>query len=142
MSKHDLRARSIYHHKRESIDAYLAVVFAALAVSHWIEHHTGWTIKKLVRTLRRYRTVQINTGNHILTAEDLLPDHLRQVVAAIHTEGAHQFGPSRVTGRRRAKTSKRVELVACTWVRRFADDFGLTIGALSGPFGSDRLHFN
>lgn len=32
MSKHDLKARPIYHHKRESIEAHLAVVFAALAV--------------------------------------------------------------------------------------------------------------
>ena len=37
MSKHDLRARPVYHHKRESIDAHLAVVFAALAISHRIE---------------------------------------------------------------------------------------------------------
>ena len=33
MSKHDLQARPIYHHKRESIEAHLSVVFAALAVS-------------------------------------------------------------------------------------------------------------
>ena len=33
MSKHDLAARPIYHHKRESIDAHLTIVFAALAVS-------------------------------------------------------------------------------------------------------------
>ena len=89
MSKHDLRARPIYHHKRESIDAHLAVVFTALAVSHWIEARTSWTIKKFVRSLRRYRTVQINTGSHILTAEDSLPDDIRQALAAIHTEGAH-----------------------------------------------------
>jgi hypothetical protein len=38
MSKHDLQARPIYHHKRESIQAHLTIVFAALAVSHWIEH--------------------------------------------------------------------------------------------------------
>jgi transposase len=89
MSKHDLRARPIYHHKRESIDAHLAVVFTALAVSHWIEGQTGQTIKKLVRTLRRYRTVQINTGSHILTAEDPLPDDLRRALAAIHIDAAH-----------------------------------------------------
>ena len=88
MSKHDLRARPIYHHKRESIDAHLAVVFAALAVSHRIETQTGWTIKKFVRTLRRYRTVKINTGSHTLTAEDPLPDDVRQALAAIH-QGAH-----------------------------------------------------
>jgi hypothetical protein len=33
MSKHDLRARPIYHRKRDSIDAHLSVVFAALAIT-------------------------------------------------------------------------------------------------------------
>jgi len=88
MSKHDLQARPIYHYKRESIDAHLGVVFAALAISHRIETQTGWTIKKFVRTLRRYRTVKINTGSHTLTAEDPLPDDVRQTLAAIH-QGAH-----------------------------------------------------
>jgi len=88
MSKHDLRARPVYHHKRESIDAHLAVVFAALAISHRIETRTGWTIKKFVRALRRFRTVKINTGHHTLTAEDPLPDDLRQALIAIH-QGAH-----------------------------------------------------
>ena len=84
MSKHDLRARPVYHRKRESIDAHLAVVFAALAISHRIETQTGWTIKKFVRALRRYRTIKINTGQHTLTAEDPLPDELRQALTAIH----------------------------------------------------------
>ena len=56
MSKHDLQARPIYHHTRESIEAHLSIVFAAMAVSHYIEHRTGWSIKKFVRTTRRYRT--------------------------------------------------------------------------------------
>lgn len=73
MSKHDLRARPVYHHKRESIHAHLAVVFAALAISHRIETQTGWTIKKFVRALRRYRTIKINTGSHTMTAEDHCP---------------------------------------------------------------------
>ena len=50
--KHDLKARPIYHHKRESIQAHLAVVFAALVVTHQIEHKTGWSIKKFVQTAR------------------------------------------------------------------------------------------
>jgi hypothetical protein len=41
MSKHDLEARPIYHHTRESIEAHVTIVFAALAVSHRIEHQTG-----------------------------------------------------------------------------------------------------
>ena len=43
MSKHDLHARPIYHHKRESIDAHLTIVFAALAVSKFIEAEIGWS---------------------------------------------------------------------------------------------------
>jgi hypothetical protein len=62
MSKHDLAARPIYHRTRDSIEAHQNVVFAALAVSHWIEVQTGWSIKKFVRTARRYRTVTIQAG--------------------------------------------------------------------------------
>jgi hypothetical protein len=74
MSNHDLQARPIYHHTRESIDAHLTIVFAALAVSHYIEHQTGWSIKKFVRTTHRYRTVKIKAGHQTLTAADPLPD--------------------------------------------------------------------
>ena len=87
MSKHDLQARPIYHHKRESIDAHLAVVFAALAVTRWIEHETGWSIKKFVRTTRRYRTITIQAGEHTITAAGPLPDDLHQVIRAI--DGVH-----------------------------------------------------
>jgi hypothetical protein len=62
MSKHDLEARRIYHHTRESIEAHVTIVFAAHAVSHRTEHQTGWSIKKFVRTARRHRTVTIQAG--------------------------------------------------------------------------------
>ena len=62
MSKHDLEARRIYHHTRESIEAHVTIVFAVMAVSHYIEHRTGWSIKKFVRTTRRHRTVTIPAG--------------------------------------------------------------------------------
>jgi hypothetical protein len=52
MSKYDLRARPICHHKRESIEAHMTIVFAALAVTRLIENRTGWSIKKFVRTAR------------------------------------------------------------------------------------------
>ena len=87
MSKHDLAARPIYHHKRESIEAHLTIVFAALAVGRIIEDRTGWSIRRFVRTTRRYRTVQIRAGQHLLTAEDPLPDDLRDALALIHDPG-------------------------------------------------------
>ena len=83
MSKHDLKARPIYHRKRESIDAHLSVVFAALAVTRFIEARTGWSIKKFVRTARRYRTIEIRAGQHTITAEDPLPPDLRDALALI-----------------------------------------------------------
>ncbi len=83
MSKHDLRARPIYHHKRDSIEAHLTVVFAALAVTRLVEDRTGWSIKKFVRTARRFRSVQIRAGEHILTAADPLPPDLRDTLALI-----------------------------------------------------------
>ncbi len=89
MSKHDLQARPVYHHKRESIDAHLTIVFAALAVSHYIETQTGWSIKKFVRTARRCRRVQIKAGRQLLTAVDPLPDDLRDVIAKINGGHAH-----------------------------------------------------
>nr|WP_139829487.1 IS1634 family transposase [Mycobacterium gastri] len=83
MSKHDLQARPIYHHKRESIDAHLTIVFAAMALTHWIEHRTGWSIKKFVRTARRYRTITIQAGQHTITAADPIPDDLAQALAGV-----------------------------------------------------------
>jgi hypothetical protein len=83
MSKHDLRARPIYHRKRDSIEARLTIVFAALAVTRFIETRTGWSIEKFVRTARRYRTTQIRVGQHTLTAEDPLPPDLRDALARI-----------------------------------------------------------
>ena len=83
MSKHDLKARPVYARKRESINAHLAVVFAALAVSQRIEHLTGWTISRFVKTLRRYRSVQIHTGNHTFTAEQPVPEDIRTALDKI-----------------------------------------------------------
>jgi Transposase DDE domain len=90
MSKHDLAARPIYHRKRDSIEAHLTIVFTALAVSHWIEDRTGWSIKKFVRTARRYRTIEIQAGQQTITAADPVPHDLRAALDEIHhRSGAH-----------------------------------------------------
>ena len=88
MSKHDLQARP-YHRIRDSIEAHLTIVFAAVAVSHYIEHQTGWSIKKFVRTARRYRTVKIKARRQTLTAADPLPDDLHHALGKIGSTGAH-----------------------------------------------------
>jgi hypothetical protein len=83
MSKSDLQARPVYHRKRDPIEAHLTIVFAALAVSRWIERQTGCSVRKFVRTARRYRTITIQAGPHVITAAHPLPGDLRQALDAI-----------------------------------------------------------
>jgi hypothetical protein len=85
MTKSDLQARPVYHHQRDSIEAHLTIVFAALAVSRWIEHATGWSIRRFVKTARRYRTIEIQAGDHVITAADPLPGDLQQPLDAINS---------------------------------------------------------
>jgi transposase len=90
MSKSDLRARPIYHHRRDSIEAHLTIVMAALAVSRWLERETGWSIKKIVQTLRPYRSIAVQTGNHILHAGTPLDDPARTMITTVkQAAGAH-----------------------------------------------------
>ena len=74
MSKHDLQARPIYHRTRDSIEAHLSVVFAAMTVSHYIETQTGWSIE---------------AGNQTLAATEPPPPDLAEILTKIHGEGAH-----------------------------------------------------
>jgi len=65
-------------------------VLAALTVSRWIEQQTGWSIRKFVRTARRYRTIEIQAGTRTITAAEPLPDDLRQALDCINGDpGAH-----------------------------------------------------
>jgi hypothetical protein len=88
MAKSDLAARPIYHRTRDSIEAHLTIVFAALAVSRWIENTTGWSIRKFVKNLRRYRTIQIQAGDHTITAADPLPADVHHTLEAIKTRAS------------------------------------------------------
>jgi hypothetical protein len=60
-------------------------VFAALAVGRLVEERTGWSIRRFVRITRRYRTVQIRAGQHLITAADPLPADLQAALAEIHS---------------------------------------------------------
>ena len=71
MSKHDLQAKPIYHRKREA---------------------AGWSIRKFVRTARRYRTIEIQADPHTHYRRRLPPgrpssspqnDHSRHLTSAL-----------------------------------------------------------
>jgi hypothetical protein len=85
MSKTDLRARPIFHHTRESIEAHLTTVFAALAVARYLQNATGMSIKKIIRTLRPLQLMTLTIGGHEHTAADPLTDTARDIIIATGT---------------------------------------------------------
>lgn len=67
------------------IDEQVAtIVFATLAVSKWIEDLTGWSIKRFACTARRYRTIEIRAGNHIIITAGPLPRDLHEALGRIN----------------------------------------------------------
>lgn len=74
MSKSDLKARPIFHHKRDSIEAHLTIVFTALAVARHIEAQTGISIKKFVKTLEPVRTGVVSVASETFELKPEIPD--------------------------------------------------------------------
>jgi len=85
MSKSDLKARPIYARLRDSIDAHLQIVVAALAVSRWVEETTGWSTRKFVRTLRVYREGVVTIDGHEIATAVPLEEDAAAAVEAIKT---------------------------------------------------------
>lgn len=59
MPKHDPRARPIFHHTHQSIQAHLTVVTAALAIARHLQTQTGMSIKKTIQALRALQEITI-----------------------------------------------------------------------------------
>lgn len=80
MAKSDLKARPIFHQKREAIEAHLTIVFVALAISKNIEQKTGISIKQFIKLLRPIRSsIVVFNGNEIL-AEPIVPEPVSKVL--------------------------------------------------------------
>jgi hypothetical protein len=88
MAKSDLAARPIFHRIRDSIEAHLTIVFAALAVSREAQARTGLSIKKIVQTLRPLRTATISLGSQQITAPPRIPGHAQAILHDL-TQGGH-----------------------------------------------------
>lgn len=80
MTKGDLRARPVFHHQREAIEAHLTVVFAALAVARHLQDATGTSIKKIVQALRTARSATIEINGQRLTLDPDLTDAARDIL--------------------------------------------------------------
>lgn len=80
IAKSDLKARPIFHRKRDSIEAHLTVVFAALAISRIIEYCTGLSIKQFVKVLRPIRSGTVIINGHEYPAEADIPSSVQSIL--------------------------------------------------------------
>ncbi len=85
MTKHDLRARPVFHHQRDTIEAHLTVVFAALAISRHLQDTPAVSIKKIVQTLRVARSATIEINSQRLTLDPELKPAARNLLNQLQT---------------------------------------------------------
>ena len=85
MTKSDLRARPVFHHQRDAIEAHLTVVFAALAVARHLQDATGTSIKKTIQTLRTARSATIEINGQRLTLDPDLTEATRAILNRLET---------------------------------------------------------
>jgi hypothetical protein len=80
MAKSDLRARPIYHRKRDAIEAHLTIVLAALAISKQVEFQTGISIKQFVKILRPIRSGLVVINGNELLLEPVVPASAKSII--------------------------------------------------------------
>ena len=83
MSKTDLQARPMFHRQRDAIEAHLTIVFTALAIARFLQNSTGFSIRKIIRTLRPLQDVTITLAGQEITAKPELSDDARHVLDAL-----------------------------------------------------------
>lgn len=79
MSKHDLRARPVFHHQRDSIEVHLTTVMAALAIARHLQDTTGMSIKRIVHALQ---SVEIT-----ITAQPQITAEAADIITAVQLPG-------------------------------------------------------
>ena len=96
MSKTDLRARPMFHHTKDAIEAHLTIVFAALAIARHLQDTTGMSIKKIVRTLRPLQQITVRIAGHEHIADDPLTPAATAIldVPRTHPSVTHPGGTS------------------------------------------------
>jgi hypothetical protein len=88
MSKTE-RARPMFHHTREAIEAHLTIVFTALAVAHCIQERTGLAIANVIKQLRPLRSATIVINGTAQTFPPEIPRTPRKILADLGAEPGH-----------------------------------------------------
>lgn len=83
MSKHDLKARPIFHRKHDSIQAHLTIVMAAMAIGHYLEQRSSMSLKRLIRTLKKYRTFEIAIQGQTIHAASETPPEITRLISQL-----------------------------------------------------------
>ena len=83
MSKTDLQARPMFHRQRDAIEAHLTIVFTALAIARYLQDETGFSIRRIIRTLRPLQDVTISVAGQQITAKPQLTDDARAITDAL-----------------------------------------------------------
>lgn len=85
MAKSDLKARPIFHRKRDAIEAHLTIVFTSLAISRRIEKLTGLSIKKFTKTLRPIRSGTITINKTEYPVEPEIPKDIHTLLQKLYS---------------------------------------------------------
>jgi transposase len=85
MAKSDLKARPIFLHKRNAIEAHMTIVFASLAISRHIKKLTGISIKRIVNLLRPIRSGTITINGTEYQAEPEIPKDIHNVIQKLES---------------------------------------------------------
>ena len=80
MSKSDLRARPIFHHTREAIEAHLTIVLTALAIGSVITSRTGISLKRFVKLLQPIRSGTVTINGKEYPAEAEIPKDIHNLL--------------------------------------------------------------
>lgn len=80
MAKSDLRARPVFHRKRDSIEAHLTIVFTALAMAKRIEAKTGVSLKHFIKTMRLIRSGIVVINGKEYLAEPVIPEGAQNIL--------------------------------------------------------------
>lgn len=85
MSKSDLKARPVFHHKREAIEAHLTVVLAALALGTVITKRTEISVKRFIRLLRPIRSGTVTINGKEYPAEAEIPKDIHNLIRKLQS---------------------------------------------------------
>lgn len=80
MAKSDLKARPIFHYKKDAIEAHLTLVLASLAIGRRIEAKTHLSLKHLVKMLRPIRHGIVMIDGKEYPALPVIPEEIQSII--------------------------------------------------------------